>query len=553
VTQTIVKDYDKMYHECVSIDRPIDTGFDSTIGSSSSIGAYDSLRAIACCMTANIHQYSASNVFNWNQVGVELTLPTYSDQWIAGPVPWIDASCTGPFTTARCDDVPRALCSPNPGRTNYYVKQLSTRIVVTTSTISFTPSAPSCRYQMDDCTLLYHHPLFKNITSDIVDKMDKYEKQVEFPKADQGHCNLLANYDDQCNECNRLSGRGNRAWIRTPDKFIQLLLWHKDLEASEDALCHLTETNLESLITSLNLDKIFTDKFITHSSTWTLTYPTIYAFFKSIYINGCGSPHTDVLAPLQLTDLRTPINGDWGGNFNYLSFVPLNLHHWGYKTLEQNNQTSYPLIPWSIYSNRRIHLGERTIYQDYDEQVLIRLKQSVLSSIDPLWNKCGDQEFNWADPPVILTAIEATLDSAVFKTLQKDPDVQQTYIVPGGAPSVVIPTRTAISDPISGSSQTPKPAVIVSIINDIIIQARPTADNPSQSYKTSGSVRGGVGFQGDSRSGMLDSEAPHFTSVNNFSTDAEGISRTEKNGASCLSGLSSFTTGVLLLLVVSVL
>jgi hypothetical protein len=325
------------------------------------------------------------------------------------------AGCDGPFTTL-CDGVARAMCSPlppQPGRFvdfagGYWATSQTKKELPLPSTLMpvFPIPRPNCTVAPSDChklreyhvrKLAMHHkeyPFFNGYTWD-PDWIDKEESRYSFWLQSQvPRCS-----NDTCMNCS------------FGDETVQFIQWH--VEADESHLCGNSTTKVEARSIGPSLKRT------AHWGTHTLTSPTVYAFHTSMRMGSCGSEHTDILVPLNPTEVSTMLFRSstdlrpWGSVIDY--------RHLAYKTI---GSLSYPMIPQSAYCGDDVNMALdecNTIYHDYRPVIVFSIAPEALSSIDPAWKYCENTQFAAYDPPIVLEGTVValpTFPAPIFMTQQ---------------------------------------------------------------------------------------------------------------------------------------
>jgi hypothetical protein len=307
------------------------------------------------------------------------------------------AKCDGPFTTL-CDGVTRAMCSPPTPQPALELLPMSFWISSQTSAppssaSQFAAPHPNCTIASEDCDRLW---------GKMADDLEVFNKNHGMF---DGTNNLLANYsyipdtepDSQRPNCPS-SNDGTCLICGFHNETVQMLYWN--VEVDESLLCkphNFTKTTSSASSSSL-VTAIW--------KSFTLTSPTVYGFYTMMRDElGCGSPHTDVMVPIDPLEVSTMV---FRSDTDTLPFVSrVNFQHLAYKT---HGSLSYPLVPRSAYcaDHRQILLTDpcNTIYHDYRPGVVFRIAPEVLRSIDPAWKYCRSSQFMAFDPPIILRPAE---------------------------------------------------------------------------------------------------------------------------------------------------
>jgi hypothetical protein len=141
------------------------------------------------------------------------------------------------------------------------------------------------------------------------------------------------------------------------------------------------------------------------TATWgnmTLTSPTIYAFFSTMqHSDGCGILHRNVLVPLEHSDIVSfSQSADLEEGVMKTDFSLFNWADMAYNTI--NGNSSYPLIPHSVYRRREEciyrYLNTQlnssggycdTIYPDYKPTIAFKIANKYLTKIYPAYKYCG--------------------------------------------------------------------------------------------------------------------------------------------------------------------
>ncbi|KAF2424383.1 hypothetical protein EJ08DRAFT_737089 [Tothia fuscella] len=355
---------------------------------------------ISCC--DDLHRL-------WSQSSSEYASPfdsssllyTTWEQPFSRSRPWTIAKCDGPFTTL-CDGVARAMCSPATPQPAMVLRTGKATISSLTRAWPVVASQypvpkPNCSISSSECTGLWDflagnmesywktNGLHDNWNTPSNDTQSEDLVEAEEPSGQNPHC----------------SGSGSGACLVCGfhNETVQLLYW--PMEADESHLCskssmmssHFTPTSSQIMIASWK-----------H---FTLTSPTIYAYYTQMAEEGgCGSFHTDILVPIDPTEVSTMVYRSDSDPAPFVSRV--DWRHFAYQT---SGSYSWPLVPRSAYcgDQRQIYFDEKDpcniIYHDWTPGLDIRLAPSVLGRIDPAWRYCRNYQQMAFDPPVALKPV----------------------------------------------------------------------------------------------------------------------------------------------------
>jgi hypothetical protein len=329
-------------------------------------------------------------------------------------------NCDGPFTTL-CDGVARAMCSPSTAQVLSEVETVTRYVTSQTKPwpamiTPFPIPRPDCVISPAECAGLWNH-LADDLASwskvngiHDLDDLCLEEPKPEVCKEENWPSFELDPKNPQC------SGSEKDACLRCVfySETVKLLYWNVD-DADELFLCKASNitfaqentTKLQEESTKPKEKSSIPSRVMTAKwSTFTLTSPTVYAFYTTLKDeNGCGSLHSNVLVPVDPAEVSTMVHRGQHYQGPFVSRV--DWRHFAYKS---SGSFSYPLVPRSAYCGDNIRTGGEspcgTIYHDYSPGLDFRIAANVLGRIDPAWRYCNNGQQMAFDPPIALSPTE---------------------------------------------------------------------------------------------------------------------------------------------------